>query len=63
MADAMDICADETFGKGMVSELRANARLVRDYTATERRMSVNRHVMSARDRATHLAIFKCKRCT
>ena len=52
---------DKTFGKGMIPELRANARLVRDYSPIQPAMSIDRHVMSVRDRAKHLAIFKCER--
>ena len=61
MAEPISVWDDETFGKGMIAELRADARLVRDYPATARAMSVDRHLIGVRHRAKHLAIFKCKR--
>jgi len=43
MTDLIDVWDVETFGEDLIAQLQANAGLVRDYTATERAMSLERH--------------------
>jgi hypothetical protein len=43
IADLIDVWDVETFGEDLIAQLRANAGLVRDYTASERAMSLERY--------------------
>ena len=43
MAGLIDVWDVETFGEDLIAQLRASTGLVRDYTATERAVSLERH--------------------